>query len=153
MVCQGIQGSDVVACVVALGFGYPLGKCSLDFTCCVVLPFFDALAYQGRKLLITAAEFAFAGGVPCFHVVYNACRNLLRTSLRRLLQSHICTDLLAALPWKLREFCPFFVGYKGGKIYWLAIHSNQANLIVGGLRHRRHQQFCPFHMLVVVWQL
>jgi hypothetical protein len=32
----------------------------------------------------------------------------------------------------------FFVGYKGGKIYWLAIHSNQANLIVGGLRHRRH---------------
>jgi hypothetical protein len=26
----------------------------------------------------------------------------------------------------------FFVGYKGGKIYWLAIHSNQANLIVGG---------------------
>jgi hypothetical protein len=27
----------------------------------------------------------------------------------------------------------FFVGYKGGKIYWLAIHSNQANLIVGGL--------------------
>jgi hypothetical protein len=36
---------------------------------------------------------------------------------------------------------PFFlVGYKGSKIYWLAIHSNQANLIVGGLRHRRHQQ-------------
>jgi hypothetical protein len=34
----------------------------------------------------------------------------------------------------------FVVGYKGGKIYWLAIHSNQANLIVGGLRHRRHQQ-------------
>jgi hypothetical protein len=34
----------------------------------------------------------------------------------------------------------FCVGYKGGKIYWLAIHSNQANLIVGGLRHRRHQQ-------------
>jgi hypothetical protein len=32
-----------------------------------------------------------------------------------------------------------FVGYKGGKIYWLAIHSNQANLIDGGLRHRRHQ--------------
>jgi hypothetical protein len=32
------------------------------------------------------------------------------------------------------------VGYKGGEIYWLAIHSNQANLIVGGLRHRRHQQ-------------
>jgi hypothetical protein len=28
----------------------------------------------------------------------------------------------------------FFFGYKGGKIYWLAIHSNQANLIVGGLR-------------------
>jgi hypothetical protein len=23
------------------------------------------------------------------------------------------------------------VGYKGGEIYWLAIHSNQANLIVG----------------------
>jgi hypothetical protein len=34
----------------------------------------------------------------------------------------------------------FFVGYKGGETYWLAIHSNQANLIVGGLRHRRHQQ-------------
>jgi hypothetical protein len=34
----------------------------------------------------------------------------------------------------------FFVGYKGGKFYWLAIHSNQANLIVGGLRHRRNQQ-------------
>jgi hypothetical protein len=29
----------------------------------------------------------------------------------------------------------FFVGYKGGGIYWLAIHCNQANLIVGGLRH------------------
>jgi hypothetical protein len=27
----------------------------------------------------------------------------------------------------------FFCGYKGGKIYWLAIHSNQANLIDGGL--------------------
>jgi hypothetical protein len=36
--------------------------------------------------------------------------------------------------------CVFFVGYKGGTIYWLAIHSNQADLIVGGLRHRRHQQ-------------
>jgi hypothetical protein len=23
----------------------------------------------------------------------------------------------------------FFVGYKGGEIYWLAIHCNQANLI------------------------
>jgi hypothetical protein len=33
----------------------------------------------------------------------------------------------------------FVVGYKGGEIYWLAMHSNQANLIVGGLRHRRHQ--------------
>jgi hypothetical protein len=32
-----------------------------------------------------------------------------------------------------------FVGYKGGEIYWLAIHSNQAYLTVGGLRHRRHQ--------------
>jgi hypothetical protein len=40
-----------------------------------------------------------------------------------------------------RIFFGFFcVGYKGGTIYWLAIHSNQANLIVGGLRHRRHQQ-------------
>jgi hypothetical protein len=28
----------------------------------------------------------------------------------------------------------YFGGYKGGEIYWLAIHSNQANLIVGGLR-------------------
>jgi hypothetical protein len=27
----------------------------------------------------------------------------------------------------------FFGGYKGGKIYWLAIHSNQANLIVDQL--------------------
>jgi hypothetical protein len=30
----------------------------------------------------------------------------------------------------------FFVGYTGGKLYWLAIHSNQASLIVGGLRRR-----------------
>jgi hypothetical protein len=30
--------------------------------------------------------------------------------------------------------------YKGGRIFWLAIHSNQANLMDGGLRHRRHQQ-------------
>jgi hypothetical protein len=45
---------------------------------------------------------------------------------------------LLLCPQKVSGF--FFVGYKGGKIYWLAIHSNQANLIVGGLRHRRHQQ-------------
>jgi hypothetical protein len=43
----------------------------------------------------------------------------------------------------------FFVGYKGGKIYRLAIHSNQANLIVGGLRHRRHQRWLPLHWLLV----
>jgi hypothetical protein len=31
----------------------------------------------------------------------------------------------------------FVVGYKGRGIYWLAIHCNQANLIVAGPRHRR----------------
>jgi hypothetical protein len=35
---------------------------------------------------------------------------------------------------------PFFVGYKGGKIYWPAIHSNQANLIVGGLRQKKKKK-------------
>jgi hypothetical protein len=29
--------------------------------------------------------------------------------------------------------------FKGGKIYWVAVHSNQANLNVGGLRHRRRR--------------
>jgi hypothetical protein len=32
---------------------------------------------------------------------------------------------------------------RGVKSFWLAIHSNQANLIVGGLQHRRHQQGTP----------
>jgi hypothetical protein len=31
----------------------------------------------------------------------------------------------------------FFCWLQGGGIYWLAIHCNQANLIVGGPRHRR----------------
>jgi hypothetical protein len=40
----------------------------------------------------------------------------------------------------LAMFFVVVVCYKGGKIYWLAIHSNQRNLIVRGLWHRCHQQ-------------
>jgi hypothetical protein len=54
-----------------------------------------------------------------------------------LLQQQQC--VLGKMPYKHVKH-HFKVGYKGGKIYWLAIHSNQANLIVEGLRHRRHQQ-------------
>jgi hypothetical protein len=32
---------------------------------------------------------------------------------------------------------------RGAKPYWLAICSDQANLIDGGLRHRCHQQDIP----------
>jgi hypothetical protein len=46
-------------------------------------------------------------------------------------------QLVPRLQFKVCPARVFFVGYKGGGIYWLAIHCNQANLIVGGLRHRR----------------
>jgi hypothetical protein len=72
---------------------------------------------------------------------YGQCPRLLMTRVSYLKlkgKADVCTGVRPSTSGGFAVF--LLVGYKGGKMYWLAIHSNQANLIVGGLRHRHHQQ-------------
>jgi hypothetical protein len=61
---------------------------------------------------------------------------LLLLWLNGVASSFCCTAnrLLTSYHQMWAAFRCFLVGYKEGKIYWPAIHSNQANLKVRGLR-------------------